>query len=159
MALLRDSHSPVQKQPCNFLHLNWMYQPTSPCELTSAVKGPKCMVSAATVKKYVRKGERVLTVSWVELALSSMKKLVSLRFTVSTYCRMTPFWPSYGGGSQDRVAVRDVTPVTVRLAGGAVGTAKEHGIWNIEGRMGINYRNGLIFSIPYHLLQWLSADW
>ena len=36
MALLRDSHSPVQKQPCNFLHLNWMYQPTSPCELYCA---------------------------------------------------------------------------------------------------------------------------
>ena len=53
-----------------------------------------------------------------------MKKFVSLRFTVSTYCRITPLCPAYGGGSHDRVAVRDVTAVTVRLAGGAVGTAK-----------------------------------
>jgi len=36
---------------------------------------------------------------------------------------MIPFCPSCGGGSHDNVAVREVTLVTVRLAGGAVGAA------------------------------------
>ena len=38
---------------------------------------------------------------------------------------MIPFCPSCGGGSHDNVAVREVTLVTVRLAGGAVEAAGE----------------------------------
>ena len=50
---------------------------------------------------------------------------VSLTDTDSLYCLMTPFCVSGGGGAQLNTKVIELTAVTVRFCGGALGTVRQ----------------------------------